>query len=98
LIYRNSFEYCLSVNFGAVWAALVESVIQPVIIHGLQKVCSVYADDLVIMHADGDWQVLEGVLNKDMATAGEYLQTWTLKLSTAKTMSATLTTRKLNVS
>jgi len=34
-----------------------------------------YADDLAIMHADGDWQVVEGALSKDMATLGEYLQT-----------------------
>ena len=47
-----------------------------------------YADDLAIMHADGDWQAVEGVLSKDMATLGEYLQTWKLKLSTTKTVSA----------
>ena len=47
-----------------------------------------YADDLAIMHADRDWQAVEGVLTKDMATLGEYLQTWKLKLSTAKTVSA----------
>jgi len=35
-----------------------------------------YADDLAIMHADGDWQEVEGVLTKDMASGGEYLQTW----------------------
>jgi len=46
-----------------------------------------YADDLVIMHADGDWQAVEVVLNKDMATLGEYLQTWKLKLSTTKMVS-----------
>ena len=40
------------------------------------------------MHADGDWQAVEGVLTKDMATEGEYLQTWKLKLRTAKTLSA----------
>ena len=40
------------------------------------------------MHADGDWQAVEGTLSKDMATLGEYLQTWKLKLSTTKTMSA----------
>ena len=38
------------------------------------------------MHADGDWQAVEGALRKDMATLGEYLQTWKLKLSTTKTM------------
>jgi len=43
-----------------------------------------YADDLAIMHADGDWQAVEGVLSKDMTTTGEYLQTWKLKLSTTK--------------
>ena len=26
------------------------------------------------MHADGDWQTVEGVQRKDMATVGEYLQ------------------------
>ena len=33
----------------------------------------VYADDLAIMHADGDWLAVERVLSKDMATLGEYL-------------------------
>jgi len=33
-----------------------------------------YADDLAIMHADGDCQAVEGVLTKDMTTVGEYLQ------------------------
>jgi len=51
------------------------------------------------MHADGDWQALEGVLSKEMATVDEYLHTWKLKLSTTKTVSAisTITTRKPNV-
>jgi len=47
-----------------------------------------YADDLAIMHADGDRQAVEGVLTKDMATVDEHLQTWKLKFSTTKTMSA----------
>jgi len=34
-----------------------------------------YADDLTIMHADGDWLAVEGALSKDMATLAEYLQT-----------------------
>ena len=42
------------------------------------------------MHADGDWQALEGMLTKDMATVGEHLQTWKLKLNTTKTVSAAL--------
>jgi len=40
------------------------------------------------MHADAYWQAVEGALTKDMATLGEYLQTWKLKLSTTKTVSA----------
>ena len=40
------------------------------------------------MHADGDWQAVEGALSKDMATLSEYLQTWKLKLSTTETVSA----------
>jgi len=40
------------------------------------------------------------MLSKDMATVGEYLQTWEVKLSTTKTVSTVLhlTTRKLNES
>jgi len=38
--------------------------------------------------ADRDRQAVEGVLSKDMATIGEDLQTWKLKLSTTKTVSA----------
>jgi len=48
----------------------------------------VLAGDLAIMHADGDWQAMEGVLSKDMATVNEYLQTWKPKLRTTKTVSA----------
>jgi len=47
-----------------------------------------YADDLAIMHAGGDWQAVEGVLSKDMATVGEYVETWKIKLSTTKAVSA----------
>jgi len=47
-----------------------------------------YADDLAIMHAEGDWQAVEGALNKVMETLGEYLQSWKLKLRITKTVSA----------
>jgi len=40
------------------------------------------------MHADGDWQAVEGVLTKDISTVGEHLSTWKLRLSTTKTVSA----------
>jgi len=46
-----------------------------------------YADDQAIMHADGDWQAVEGALSKDMARLGEYLQPRKLKLSITKTVS-----------
>ena len=47
-----------------------------------------YADDLAIVHANGDWQAVEVVLTKNVTTIGEYLQTWKLKLSTTETVSA----------
>ena len=49
-----------------------------------------YANDLAFMHADEDWQKVEGVLRKDMATLGEYLQNGKLKLSTTKAVLAAL--------
>ena len=52
--------------------------------HCLQKVGNAYTNDLAIMHADGDWQTVKEVQSKAMATVGEYLQTWKLKLSTRK--------------
>ena len=30
-----------------------------------------HADDFAIVHADEDWQEVEGVMSKDMATVGE---------------------------
>jgi len=51
-----------------------------------------YADNLAIIHVDGHWQAVEGVLSKYMATVGEQrhgkVQTWKLKFSTTKTVSA----------
>ena len=47
-----------------------------------------YDDDLAIMQVNGDCQTVERVLSKDMAAIAEYLQTWKLKLSTAKTVLA----------
>ena len=46
-----------------------------------------YADDLAIMHADGDWKAVERMLRKDLTTVSEHLQTRKLKLSTTKTVS-----------
>ena len=47
-----------------------------------------YADDLALVHACSDWKSLEGVLSQDMTTLSAYLQTWRLKLSHAKTVTA----------
>jgi len=60
-----------------------------------------HADDLVIMHADGDWKAVEGVLSKDMATIGEYstsrLGSKSSALQKRCQQPSILTTRKLNV-
>ena len=82
---------------------VLASLLFNIYISGLQSIVSrkyAYADDLAIMHVDGDCQAVEGVLTKDMATAGGSLQTWKLKLSTTNRcrQPSALTTRKLNVS
>ena len=48
----------------------------------------VYADDLSLLHLSGDWTALEGTLSHDMAILSAYLQTWRLKLSHTKTVTA----------
>ena len=47
-----------------------------------------YADDLALLHSSGNWKDLEGTLSQDMATLLAYLQTWRLKLSHTKTVTA----------
>ena len=47
-----------------------------------------YADDLALLHSSGNWKDLEGTLSQDMSTLSAYLQTWRLKLSHTKTVSA----------
>ena len=47
-----------------------------------------YADDLAILHSSEDLKVLERTLSEDIATLSAYLQTWRLKLSHAKTVTA----------
>ena len=76
---------------GAPWGSVLAPLLFNIYISDLPPTISrkyAYADELAIMHADGDWQAVEGALTKDMATPGEYLQTWKLKLSTTKTVSA----------
>ena len=47
-----------------------------------------YADDLALLHSFGNWKDLEGTLSQDMSTLSAYLQTWRLKLSHTKTVTA----------
>ena len=47
-----------------------------------------YADDLALLHSSGNWKNLEGTLSQDMSTLSSYLQTWRLKLSHTKTVTA----------
>ena len=47
-----------------------------------------YADVLALLHSSGNWKDLEGTLNQDMSTLSAYLQTWRLKLSHTKTVTA----------
>ena len=47
-----------------------------------------YADDLALLHSSGNWKDLERTLSQDMSTMLAYLQTWRLKLSHTKTVTA----------
>ena len=48
----------------------------------------IYADDLALLHSSGNWKDLEGTLSQDMSTLSVYFQTWRLKLSHSKTVTA----------
>ena len=41
-----------------------------------------------MLHSSGNWKDLEGTLSQDMSTLSAYLQTWRLKLSHTKTVTA----------
>ena len=47
-----------------------------------------YGDDLALLHSSGNWKDLEGTLSQDMSRLSAYLQTWRLKLSHTKTVTA----------
>ena len=47
-----------------------------------------YADDLALLYASRDWKAVEDTLSQDMTTLLDYLQTWRLKLSNTKTVTA----------
>ena len=47
-----------------------------------------YADNLALLHSSENWKHLEGTLSQYMFTLSAYLQTWRLKLSHTKTVTA----------
>ena len=47
-----------------------------------------YADYLALLYASQDWNAVENTLSQDMTTLSAYLQTWRLKLSNTKTVTA----------
>ena len=47
-----------------------------------------YADDLVSLYASRNWKVVEDTLSQNMTTLSAYLQTWRLKLSITKLVTA----------
>ena len=47
-----------------------------------------YADDLTLLHSSGNWKYLEGTLSQNMSTLSAYLQTWRLKLSDTRMVTA----------
>ena len=47
-----------------------------------------YADDLALLYASRDLKAVEDTLSQDMTTLLDYLQTWRLKLSNTKTVTA----------
>ena len=46
------------------------------------------ADDLALLHSSGNWKDLEESLSQEMSSVSAYLQTWRLKLSHTKTVTA----------
>ena len=47
-----------------------------------------YADDLALLHSSENWKDLERTLSQDISTLSTYLQSWRLKLSHTKTVTA----------
>ena len=46
------------------------------------------ADDLAMLYASRDWKAMKETLSQDMTALSAYLQTWRMKLSNAKTVTA----------
>ena len=47
-----------------------------------------YADDLALLFSSGNFKDFKGTLSQDISTLSAYLQTWKLKLSHTKTVTA----------
>ena len=47
-----------------------------------------YVGDLALLYASQDWKAVEDTLSQDMTTLSDYLQTWRLKFSNTKTVTA----------
>ena len=72
---------------GSVWAPLLFKIYT----YDLPSMTSqkyAYADDLSLLYASRDWKAGEDTLSQDMATLSAYLQTWRLKLSNTKNVTA----------
>ena len=48
----------------------------------------VYAENLAVLYTSRDWKAVEDTLSQDITTLSAYLQTWKLKLSNTKTVTA----------
>ena len=47
-----------------------------------------YADDLAMLYTFRDWEAVKDTLSQDMTALSSYLQTWKLKLSNTKMVTA----------
>ena len=76
---------------GVSQGSALASLLFNIYIYGLSSIASkkyAYADDLAILYSSGNWKVLERTLSEDITTLSAYFQTWRLKLSHAKTVTA----------
>ena len=76
---------------GVPQGSVFTSLLFNIYIHDLPSTISrkyAYADDLALLHSSRDWKGLEETLSQDMDTLSEYLKTWRLKPSHAKTATA----------
>ena len=76
---------------GVPQESVLASLLFDIYIYDLPSITSkkcAYADGLAILCSSREWKMLERTLSEDMNTLSAYLQTWRLKLSHAKTVTA----------